>query len=137
MKEKVVMNVARTEHGYSCVCDLLPGWIVSHEGTFEAFKREVEDSIAFYVECAKADGRKYAAVLDGTYELVYSFDVESVLCYLRGLMTFAALERITGINQKQLAHYASGRSKPRAEQRRKIDNGLRQFATELSSVTVY
>ena len=25
---QVIMNTARTENGYSCVCDLLPGWVV-------------------------------------------------------------------------------------------------------------
>ena len=35
------MNTARTENGYSCVCDLLPGWVVTCSGDFEQFKKEV------------------------------------------------------------------------------------------------
>ena len=53
---QVIMNTARTENGYSCVCDLLPGWVVACSGDFEQFKKEVEDSIKFYVDCAKDDG---------------------------------------------------------------------------------
>ena len=53
------MNTARTENGYSCACDLLPGWVVACSGDFEQFKKEVEDSIKFYVDCAKEDGDEY------------------------------------------------------------------------------
>jgi len=31
-----------------------------------------------------------------------------VLNYYKGIFTLSALERLTGINQKQLQHYASG-----------------------------
>ena len=36
---QVIMNTARTENGYSCVCDLLPGWVVACSGDFEQFKK--------------------------------------------------------------------------------------------------
>jgi hypothetical protein len=46
------------------------------------------------------------------------------------------LETITGINQKQLAHYASGISKPRPKQAEKISQGLHKLAKEMMAVTV-
>lgn len=135
--QKVVINVARTDKGYSGNCDLLPSWIVATDGDFSQFCDYVRESIDFYIECAKEDGEKYPSVFDKEYELVYLFDVQSILHYLRGIMTFAALERITGIDQKQLAHYAAGRSQPRKEQAVKIGERLHQFASELSSVTCF
>ncbi len=136
--EKVVMLTARTETGYCCSCDILPGWVVTGSDNFEIFKKEVQESIDFYVDCAKEDGDEYPAVFDGEYEMVYKFDVRCLLEYYRerGIFTFSALEKITGINQKQLAHYASGRSVPRPEQTRKIANGLHQLADTLLTVTV-
>lgn len=134
--EKIIMNTARTDTGYCCSCDLLPGWVVSGPSDFNQFKKEVEDSILFYVECAKKDGDEYPAILDGTYEIIYKFDVRALLEYYRGIFSFAALEHITGINQKQLAHYASGRSKPRPQQAEKISSGLHHLANELMTVTV-
>lgn len=134
--EKIIMNTARTDTGYCCSCDLLPGWVVSGPSDFNQFKKEVEDSILFYVECAKKDGDKYPAILNGIYEIIYKFDVQALLEYYRGIFSFAALEHITGINQKQLAHYASGRSKPRPQQAEKISAGLHQLANELMTVTV-
>ena len=134
--EKVIITTARTENGYSGSCSLLPGWIVAHTGNFDEFKKEVQESIDFYVECAKADGDSYSTVFDGEYKLVYKFDVQSLLDFYRGIFSFSALQTITGINQKQLAHYASGISKPRKQQEEKIANGLNKLGQELLQVTV-
>lgn len=67
---------------------------------------------------------------------MYRFNVQSLLEFYRGIFSFSALQTITGINQKQLAHYAAGISKPRKEQADKIASGLRRLAEELSAVTV-
>ena len=134
--EKVVMNVSRTETGYGCNCDLLPGWIVAGDEDFEEFKKYVQESIDFYIDCAKQDGREYPAVFDSEYEVVYKFDVAALLEYYRGIFSFSALQTITGINQKQLCHYASGISKPRPKQAEKIATGLHRLAHDLLTVTV-
>lgn len=134
--EKVVMNVARTETGYGCNCDILPGWIVAGSDNFEEFKQEVRESIDFYIDCAKEDGSKYPSVFDGEYEVIYKFDVGALLDYYRGIFSFSALQTITGINQKQLCHYASGVSKPRPQQAKKIADGLHRLAKDLLTVTV-
>ena len=134
--EKIIIETARTESGYSCACDLLPGWVVAYGDDFEGFKEYVQESIDFYIEGAREDGTPYPAVFDGEYEVVYRFDVRSLLDYYRGIFSFSALQTITGINQKQLAHYASGLSKPRRKQVEKIAAGLRKLADELRTVTV-
>lgn len=133
---KVIMETARTDEGYSCACDLLPGWVVAYESTFEDFQKYVQESIDFYVKCAKADGEEYPEVFDGEYEVVYKFDVRSLLEFYRGIFSFSALQTITGINQRQLCHYASGVSKPRPQQAQKIADGLHKLGKELQMVTV-
>ena len=64
------------------------------------------------------------------------FNAQSLLLYYQGIFSFSALQTITGINQKQLAHYAAGRSKPRPQQAEKIANGLHALAKDLMAVTV-
>lgn len=130
------MNTARTEKGYSCSCDLIKGWVVAYSGDFDGFRRYVRESLDFYVEAAREDGEKYPDLLDGEYEVVYKFDVRSLLDYYRGIFSFAALQSITGINQRQLYHYAAGISKPRPKQAAKIAEGLHRLADELRAVTV-
>lgn len=134
--EKVIMNVARTDTGYCASCDLLPGWIATGSDNFEDFKKYVRESVDFYIDCARHDGDKYPAVFDGDYEIIYKFDVASLLNYYRGIFSFSALQTITGINQKQLCHYASGLSRPRPQQAAKIADGLHHLAKDLLTVTV-
>lgn len=134
--EKVVMKAGRTDDGYCCACSLLPGWIVAYEGDIDGFKAYVQESIDFYLDCARKDGDEYPKVFDGEYEVAFDFDVASLLDYYRGIFSFAALQNITGINQKQLAHYASGVSRPRPKQVEKIKAGLRRLARDIEMVTV-
>jgi len=74
------------------------------------------------------------AFLEKEYQLIYKFDTASLLNYYKGIFTNSALERITGINQKQIQHYASGHRSPRAEQRMKIENALHNLGKELLAV---
>jgi len=134
--KQLVMETARTETGYSCSCDALPGWVVAGSPDFDTFKKEVQESIDFYVECARKDGDSLPEELQGEYEVVYKFNVQAFLEYYKGILSFSALETLTGINQKQLAHYAAGRSKPRRQQADRISQALHQFARELLTVTV-
>lgn len=72
--------------------------------------------------------------LKGDYKLVFKFDTVSLLNYYRGIFTNSALERMTGINQKLLQHYASGLKKPRQPQVKKIEGALHKLAEELQAV---
>ena len=45
-----------------------------------------------------------------------------------------AFEKITGINQKLIHHYATGLKKPREAQRKKIEEGLHALGRELLSI---
>ena len=72
--------------------------------------------------------------LQKEYTLVYKFDTQSFFDYYKGIFTNSALERITGINQKQLQHYASGLKKPRRLQAKKIETALHQLGSELMAV---
>ena len=46
----------------------------------------------------------------------------------------SAFEKITGINQKLIHHYATGLKKPREAQRKKIEEGLHALGRELLSI---
>ena len=76
------------------------------------------------------------SLLKDDYKIVYHFDAESFLNYYKGIFTNAALEKITGINQRQLQHYSSGLKKPRTAQLKKIENGLHNLAKELQSIAL-
>jgi predicted RNase H-like HicB family nuclease len=74
------------------------------------------------------------AILKGDYVLVFRFDTVSLLNYYKKIFTNAALERMTGINQKQIQHYSSGLKKPRAAQTKKIEAAFHELGRELLAV---
>jgi predicted RNase H-like HicB family nuclease len=99
---------------------------------------EAKESALKAIELLKAnnDPKNIPAVLKGDFEPVFHFDTQSLLTYFEGVFTNAALERITGINQRQLQHYASGLKNSRPAQRLKIQNALRRLGSELMQVEV-
>jgi hypothetical protein len=50
------------------------------------------------------------------------------------MLSKSGLETITGINQKQLWHYSSGRRKPTVRTARKVQERIHSFARNLSQV---
>ena len=72
--------------------------------------------------------------VQGEISVEWTFDVQSFLQYYNGIFTKAALERITGVNQKLLGHYASGLKKPRKAQVEKIESALHGFLNDISQV---
>jgi len=67
-------------------------------------------------------------------EFNIKYDVNSFLDFYAGILSKSGLEKVTGINQKQLWHYSSGRRKPKPETARKIQEGLHRFADDLKRV---
>ena len=134
--KKVKVNVAKTPEGYCANLDIIDGFIVAVNGTVVDLKREVIKSIEFYVDCAKKDNEKYPSVFDAEYELVYKFTVESLLYFYKKIIGFSALEQLTGINQRQLNHYASGVSKPLPKQAKKIEMAFHRLGQDLMAVSI-
>lgn len=133
----LTINTSKTPNGYSGSCDIIPGWVVAYEGDFGGFEDYVRESIDFYVECAKSDGEKIPEILtDSTVVFHYRFDVQSLLTHYQNIFSFSALQYITGVNQRQLWHYAAGRSKPRPKQAEKIVGALNRLGKELVSLSV-
>jgi hypothetical protein len=134
--EKIIVNVGKTPGGYCANIDILPGWVLGTDGDFADFKKELQESIDLYIEWAKEDGDEYPTVFDKEYKFEYKFNIESLLCCYDGILSRAAISRLTGINEKQLGHYICGRSRPRKEQETKIIQGFHQLGKELLSVSV-
>lgn len=133
----LTINTSKTPSGYSASCDIIPGWIVAYEGDFDGFEAYVRESIDFYVDCCRADGTDFPAILaEKDLTIRYRFDVQSLLSHYQNIFSLAALQSITGINQRQLWHYAAGRSKPRPRQAEKIVGALNRLGKELVALSV-
>lgn len=129
MKKKLSIIIERGNDMYGAWAENLPG-IYAAGDTIEGVKKEILQAISLY----KKHNTKIPIILEEAYEIDWKFDTASFLKYVSGIFTKAALERLTGINQKQLGHYASGLKKPRKQQVEKINKALHAFVEEMRMV---
>ena len=74
--------------------------------------------------------------IKGDFEIEWKFDVPSFLEYYSSFMSLAGMEKLTGVNQKQLSNYLNRRAVPRRKQADRIVTGIHKFAHELLSITL-
>jgi predicted RNase H-like HicB family nuclease len=127
----VKVIIEKTKDMYSAYAENVPG-IYGGGDTVEEAKKSILDAIRLLKE--HNDNRYIPAILKQKYTIVFKYDAESFLKHYKGIFTNSALERITGINQKQFQHYASGLKKPRPTQAKKIELALHKLGSELLAI---
>jgi len=100
------------------------------------FGATVDEAIKDFYQCweeakamCKVDGKEIPKL-----EFNIKYDVTSFLDLYSGILSKSGLEKITGVNQKQLWHYSSGRQRPTRKTALKIQNNLHRFAENLREV---
>ena len=126
-------TIESLEKGYSAYIEGLDG-VVATGSTVEEIKTNLIDCLDDYIETCKQLKCEIPEELIGDYRIEFSMDVKSLLTIYSGIFTKSGLERLTGINQKQLWHYANGVSTPRRTQVLKIENALHRLGEELISL---
>lgn len=132
--EKLIARIGYAEHNYSAVVELPDEVIVVTHKNFEGIKQAVKDSLEFSKEGHLESGDVVPDWVKNGYEVEFKMEISALLQYYDGILTRSALSRITGINERQLGHYASGYRKPRAKQRERIIEGFHRLGKEFSSV---
>jgi hypothetical protein len=94
------------------------------------------EAIDLYLESCKDMNIAPVEILSGEFELKFKIDAATFINYYSNIFTKAALSRITGINERQLWHYAAGVHKPRKQQLDKIQKGIQALTKELSSISL-
>lgn len=129
--KKIKAYVEKSDYGFSVYMednDLDYGIIGEGKTATEAindFRQAYEEMREYY----KEEGKDFEEV---SFEFVY--DIASFLQYYAFAFTLAGLERITGVNQRQLSHYINGVSKPTRRTIEKIEDGIHNFSRDLSMV---
>ena len=89
------------------------------------FNNSIDEMRAYYAE----EGKEFPDL-----EFEFKYDTASFLQQYAYAFTLAGLERITGVNQRQLSHYITGVRKPSVKTTQKIENRLHEFGAEIASV---
>ena len=132
---QVDINICIAGDGfYSAYCTEYPA-IFGGGDTPEAAIAELRESLEITKGFGKDKALFYPEWLDEEYEFVVHYEMQSFLEYYAGIMTPAVLGRLTGINPKQIWHYAHGVSKPRKAQVQKIESALHKLGSELQNLS--
>jgi Uncharacterized conserved protein len=133
---RILVEVSYTGNNYSAYLPILPGCITTGD-SMDELKKNIHEIVPFHLEGMRESGEQVPEEFNSEYEFTYNFSVAALLNHYSNIFTKAALSRITGINERQLWHYASGLRKPRPTQVERITNGLHKLADELSSLEAY
>ena len=131
--EKVTVEVSYSGKNYSAHIPILPGCVTTGNSLLE-IRKHIEEIVPFHIEGMKEDNDEYPSEFDSEYEFTYKLSAEALINEFSGIFTKAALSRVTGINERQLWHYAAGVRHPRQVQRKRIVDGLHKLGKELLSV---
>jgi predicted RNase H-like HicB family nuclease len=129
--KRIKIIIERSDDSFSSYAENVVG-IYGQGDTVEEAKQSALNGIELLKKYNQKEN--LPNLLKGDYEIVFKFDTESFLNFYKKIFTNAALERMTGINQKQFQHYASGLKKPRPIQVKKIETAIHNLGKELISV---
>ena len=130
---KLKAVIESLENNYSAYIVGLDG-VVATGFTIDEIQQHLIEAVNDYVETCRQLKCTIPEQLEGDFKIEFSMDVKSLLTIYSGIFTKSGLERLTGINQKQLWHYANGISTPRRAQAERIESALHRLGSELLSV---
>ena len=99
-------------------------------------EKNMKEAVELYLESCKEMNIVPVEVLQGEFTLKFKIDAATFINYYSNIFTKAALSRITGINERQLWHYAAGVHKPRKQQLEKIQKGINALTEELAAINL-
>ena len=99
-------------------------------------EKNMKEAVELYLDSCNEMNIAPVEVLQGEFTLKFKIDAATFINYYSSIFTKAALSRITGINERQLWHYAAGVHKPRKQQLEKIQKGINALTEELSAINL-
>lgn len=132
-KHKLRVDVSWTGKNFCCSwSDEVAGTVLVTAKSLTKLKEDFAQSLKWHIEGCVADGDVLPDYLvNGDYEFDYNLDPAALLRDAETYTTMAAISRASGINAKQLSHYANGIKQPRGAQLERIKQGLHIIGSEL------
>lgn len=134
--EKIRVEISWCENNYGATfSDNVPGAVVLTAKTYDELMKEIPETLKFHIEGMVADGDAVPEWLrNGDYEFEYHLDTAALIRSCERYASLAAISRASGVNERQLSHYANGLKKPREKQRERIISGLHKIGRALLDV---
>ena len=133
--EKIEVYINWCRHNYSgSYSENVPGGVAFTGSTYEEMLRKAHTTLDFHLQGYAEDGEAPQWFLDKDYVLEFRPSVSALLHAYGADVTLSAISRETGINQRQLSHYANGIKNPRPAQRQRIIDGIHSIGRRLMAV---
>lgn len=124
------------DRNYGAHLEVGDGIVIATGDTLDEVKKEFASALEFHLKGMVADGDTIPAELVGLYELDFHLSTQALLKYTEGIVSRKALSQVTGINQQQLTHYASGWRNPRPEMQQRIVAGIHTLGSQLLAASL-
>ena len=131
--EKLIITIERSSDHFGAYAENCDG-VYAAGNSLDAVKNDTFEAIRILKE--NLPETQWPVILKGDFEVEWKIDVPSFLEYYSKYMSLAGMEKMTGVNQKQLSNYMNHRSVPRPRQTKRIRDGIHRFAEELLSITL-
>lgn len=136
-RNQIHVDVSWTGDNFCC------SWADGHDGvvlvtakTFQKLKDDFAESLRLHIQGCVEDGDSFPDyMVRGDYDIEYDLDAAALIRNAETFTTMLAISRISGINQKQLSHYANGVKHPRPLQVARIKAALAIIGTQLISMS--
>lgn len=136
-KHIIHVDVSWTGDNFGCAWgDDQAGSVVVTAKSIDKLKEYFEDSLRLHIQGCIEDGDCIPEFLkNGDYEIEYVLDAAALIRNAETFTTMSAISRISGINQKQLSHYANGVKHPRPVQIERIKAALAIIGAQLLALS--
>ena len=131
--ERLIIKICASSDSFGAYAENCDG-IYAAGDSVKDVKKDVLDVIEILKE--EVPESELPVPIRENWPLEWHYDVQSLLRYYEGIISNAALERMTGINKKQLWNYSHGVSKPRKAAREKIEKALHSLGQELLELSL-
>lgn len=130
----VEVIVEHAENNLSAYIEGAP--VITVGNDVKEIEKNMKEAVELYLESCKEMNIAPVEILQGEFTLKFKIDAATFINYYSSIFTKAALSRITGINERQLWHYAAGVHKPRKQQLEKIQKGINALTEELAAINL-
>lgn len=130
-KKRLIIRIGASGDSFGAYSENCGGIYAAGDTVAEVMD-DVVEAIRLIKETQPED--RWPEPIRGDYEIEWRYDTQSLLMRYQGIISNAALERLTGINRKQLWNYANGVSHPREKARSSIEKALHSLGQELMAV---
>lgn len=136
-KKELIVNVRWTGDNFGCEWhDDEAGSVVVTGKTLEMAKHNFEESLQLHIQVCLDDGDELPEYLaSGNFVLRYDLDTAALLHDAEQYTSLEAISKVSGINARQLSHYANGLKHPRPAQRNRIVAGLHEIGRRLIALS--